>query len=872
MEDSRVNNTLSVEYVESKLEDFLSDLNSNIRISMLSFNQADKERMKYLFVKLKISVKDTLRELQVHNRENYEFLCGLCDKKIFIELGNANVWDSLQTHEHFEQLYVDFLTARLQLDSESDMAMASDSNTDSSIEQPEKEPSGNASGTLSTSVQGSSSSRLDKADVNNFRFNFPLEKNHSEIKNKIYPSNLMTYVRSYDRVQDFTIQRAGPMRASCLICPCEMNGIRVSKFILANHAMGQKHMKAASNPEVLKILQNFHLSWLKEETNIQAHQVFFRPKTFNHLTCLLCHNSLEGKDLKAHIKGDKHKKNVLDLVEKNNPNYLANLQIEVYGITQEKVQLNGKEARPGRRFIPTRRKSTKPLELDTREDSPEPEVHNIIKAVNDMSSVDLLKLLPNRMKNDLQFLEMVIKGKQSSINCRLCDCTIPEDLRALMAHLAASILHIQQRNQKYTYFCEICNVRINSEQSWIQHDFGGPRHKSMAESRKLRVTEYECTTCNAVIFGDELSLTRHVAGTRKRGKKEAKRLPVGVMALFKSKQAILSEADRLVAETEELVALNSMRECCADLERSLNEVFEQCKVYPFGSRISGIGNKDSDLDVFVDVGDMYLGLQLQDPPDQVQLIRRAAKAFRNMKVYTELVQITTARTPILRLYHKPTEIACDLSFRHGLSVENTKFLRLCLELQPVVKQCILLLKRWVGFIGFEKVITYAFALMAIFYLQTNHYLPSVATVRKMSKGEPLVIGGWKTISNCPPVGEIRGCVKTYPDTVDVLLKEFFAYYGKFDFNNYVVCPLVGYTVQKSKFMEDNGRQLPAEMEPYLQQLENAEYELFRANAFMCIQDPFDLSHNLTKAAQRGTVQKFQTMCALTLKFLEGGNA
>lgn len=84
----------------------------------------------------------------------------------------------------------------------------------------------------------------------------------------------------------------------------------------------------------------------------------------------------------------------------------------------------------------------------------------------------------------------------------------------------------------------------------------------------------------------------------------------------------------------------------------------------------------SDLDVFLDVGDMYDGNKDQDSMSQVQLVRKAAQTLAKYREeFKDVFQIPTARTPIVKFHHVSTGIDCDVSFRHGLSVENTKFLR-----------------------------------------------------------------------------------------------------------------------------------------------------------------------------------------------------
>lgn len=84
-----------------------------------------------------------------------------------------------------------------------------------------------------------------------------------------------------------------------------------------------------------------------------------------------------------------------------------------------------------------------------------------------------------------------------------------------------------------------------------------------------------------------------------------------------------------------------------------------------------------------------------------------------------------------------------------------------------------------------------------------------------------------------------------------------------------MCPLLGETIKKTEFLEkEDGSCLPDAMISYIQKLNcDEDPELFRANAEMCIQDPFDLSHNLTKACQLNFVTEFKTMCNLTVNHM-----
>lgn len=58
------------------------------------------------------------------------------------------------------------------------------------------------------------------------------------------------------------------------------------------------------------------------------------------------------------------------------------------------------------------------------------------------------------------------------------------------------------------------------------------------------------------------------------------------------------------------------------------------------------------------------------------------------------------------------------------------------------------------------------------------------------------------------------------------------------------------------------------MKSYVQRIQTENGEQFRGLTPFCIQDPFDLSHNLTKACQHGTITRLKALCTLSYEFLD----
>ncbi|KAJ8927156.1 hypothetical protein NQ314_020429 [Rhamnusium bicolor] len=749
---------LSANDVKAKVFEFSQFLNSVGRLSLLKCDKTECDEFVFLLLMIKKSIKHALSELgQSHIKKKYNYVCCECKECIDID-PKQNFWSCLQNHDHFEELYCKFLNgtldtipeniANIPLDEHTVYVDAnpvtgasnesneinndlSNENTDSGIDNENCEIDHNEM--PNSTVKYNSS---NEENVNSFRFNFILECDDI-IKNKIYPESLMKEVRKVDKIREFTIQRAGPARAVCLLCPCDLiSKSKVSKMPLMDHSMGQRHLRMASNPANISALRIYHDTWLNLELNYQAHQVYFRPDISSTFNCVLCNSFINRKKVLAHIQTDPHRKLVLETFERrSNAFYLTEMQVQVYGVNLDRIEAKDNKIKKEEAVKTISHEKT---DSDSSPSSDSKEFqHNIIKSVENSTSAHVLDLLPNRFKDHLK----VLKDKEV-------------------------------------------------------------------------------------------------------------KLPEPVKKMFKSLKVIEDDGQKMTLEANDTLKYNQLtKDCCTKLEVTLNVAFQGCKAHPFGSRISGLGNKYSDLDVFIDTGKMYTGYKNQDPLSQVQLVRKAAGILsKHKEEFQDVFQIPTARTPIA-------------------------WFKFCLDLQPIAQPFILLLKKWSEHNNLtEHITTYALAIMAIFYLQINNYLLSVKKLRELNPKEPMVINGWETINYTMPLDEMKSYIKPYPHNVSKLLKNFFGYYAKFPYPKDVICPLLGCTIPKKNFYEGSiGEKLPEEMKSYVIQLQSEEPEQFRAMTPFCIQDPFDLSHNLTKACQLGTANKFKILCDLTFKHLDSIN-
>ncbi|CAH1994292.1 unnamed protein product [Acanthoscelides obtectus] len=891
-----------------KVSEVFRNLLISCRMSMSTVKEVDCVELDFILRDIKKQITEILKENEGKQMfiSNY-YKCSKCDVIIYTD-DKKNVWEYLQCHSHFEDMYCEALTYSTEFKTEGPELSLNDSNIENMTDiEEEKSNLSDSEIHVDTTVVDmeidmndvGSSGVLDENgpdnDVNSFRFNFDLHYDET-ISSKLYPQGLEKAVQKIDRCKDPTIQRISGSRVVCLLCGVNINSrTRISKAAILDHVMGQKHLGLSFSEQNIDALRRYHELWLNFDCNYQAHQVFFLPRGYS-LACRLC-KTMEKACVKYdytivrnHIDSETHKNRLIKITE-TNPKlyYLAYEQAQVYNMSNEEMDKMFNLSTDGK----SKKKSEKQHNKNSDSDSsisadPSNEVtskaksekgnkleiksHNIIKSVGAEGSNHVLDLLPNRFKNHHLFLLVTADG----IQCKACDVTLNKDVDVVRKHIK-NLQHYRMtglKPEKYDYYCEICNIKIEAEDLWQKHfEIGPNNHINMAESRKPRVTEYECTVCNTVIFGDELSLARHLSvksGKKKKQQKEMK-LPDAVKKMFLSKEFINFQSRNLTnAANQTAESSDCTHYCCERLEAALSTFFPDCKAFPFGSRISGLGHAFSDLDIFIDTGNMYTGTKNQDTQSQATIVRKVANLLGKSKLeFQDISRIVGARTPIVQVFHAPTNIDCDLSFKHGLSVENTNFLRFCIDLQPITQPLILIIKEWSEMNNFKEhdhVSNYALSMMVIFYLQTERHLLSIKKLRELNKGSNPVINGWEAVSYKIPLSQMLQYVKPCDKSITELLKDFFNYYSTFHYDTDVVCPLLGHTVRKTVF--ENTSCLPPEMKSYVNKLQSGDPELFRYTSSFCVQDPFDLSHNLSKAWTSATVNKFKALCNLSVQHLD----
>ncbi|XP_057368026.1 terminal uridylyltransferase 4-like [Daphnia carinata] len=262
-----------------------------------------------------------------------------------------------------------------------------------------------------------------------------------------------------------------------------------------------------------------------------------------------------------------------------------------------------------------------------------------------------------------------------------------------------------------------------------------------------------------------------------------------------------------------------------ELETHIRGDYPDAVLSMFGSSCNGFGFADSDVDLCLTFESNKDGKGI----DFVAVVKKLAKSLRRNRFFCDIVPISSAKVPIVKLRHRPTGLESDISLYNQLGKRNSQLLATYCAIDTRVRilgyMAKLLAKQCeIGDASRGSLSSYAYTLMVIHYLQqvTPPVIPVLQEIKfEGSDREKYMVEGWDTwfFENTEDLGRVwphHGANREPPST---LWLGFLLYYAKlFDYRLQVV----------------SIRQLKP---------------LFRLEKMwtdrpIAIEDPFDLSHNL----------------------------
>ncbi len=285
------------------------------------------------------------------------------------------------------------------------------------------------------------------------------------------------------------------------------------------------------------------------------------------------------------------------------------------------------------------------------------------------------------------------------------------------------------------------------------------------------------------------------------------------------------------------------------LQEILCENGFNCVLHIFGSTLNKLGFRDTDIDIFIELP------QKENIKEKIKFSDAVIHLNRIHSILTQSLGFVIRkpiakplmRCPLIRVDFsnisqnlKNRGIICDLNLSNALSLRNTKLIRLFCDIEPRFQALATILRYWAkmnGFISSTQFSSYAFTQLVIFFCQNTSppLLPSVDNLRQLAK-ESLLVNGWEC-SFCDDHNLIEKSKNK--QTVIELFAQFFKFYSKFDFSSQIISTKSGSSQQKDFIFKQN--------------IYN-----FQIKPFCCIEDPFDLNHNITERLSENSFHKFIT--------------
>eukprot|EP00039_Didymoeca_costata_P011809 m.166986 g.166986 ORF g.166986 m.166986 type:complete len:962 (+) comp15299_c0_seq4:100-2985(+) len=212
----------------------------------------------------------------------------------------------------------------------------------------------------------------------------------------------------------------------------------------------------------------------------------------------------------------------------------------------------------------------------------------------------------------------------------------------------------------------------------------------------------------------------------------------------------------------------------------------------------------------------------------------------------QVMPLPKARVPVVKFLDTVTKVSCDVCLDNRLACENTRLLRTYTEIDGRVRRMVVFVKYWAKQRGVNSpykgtLSSYAYVLLVIFFLQNRPepIVPVLQQMRVPGNEGPHLINGHNCYF-CDDLAYIQsrgfGVNSRNTETIGELLIGFYSWLANgFNYKENIVSIRTGQALLKTDkewTIKNNTR--------------NDRY-------WWCIEDPFELSHNLGRVADQGSL-------------------
>ncbi|KAG8131024.1 putative Poly(A) RNA polymerase GLD2 protein [Naja naja] len=276
---------------------------------------------------------------------------------------------------------------------------------------------------------------------------------------------------------------------------------------------------------------------------------------------------------------------------------------------------------------------------------------------------------------------------------------------------------------------------------------------------------------------------------------------------------------------QQIYDLNKKEVCRTQLQREIQQIFPNSRLFLVGSSLNGFGTRSSD-------GDLCLVIK-EEPMNQKTEARHILSVLqkhfcRKLSNYIDRPQLIRAKVPIVNC------MDFDLNVNNVAGIRNTFLLRTYAYIENRVRPLALVVKKWANFHGINDASrgtlnSYSLVLMVLHYLQTlpEPILPSLQKTYPESFDSTMQL---HLVHRAPCT--IPPYISKNQSTLGDLLLGFLKYYAtEFDWNNQMISVREGKAIPR---------------------LDGIEWR----NKFICIEEPFDRTNTARAVHEK---QKFDVI-------------
>ncbi|NXL52681.1 GLD2 polymerase, partial [Podilymbus podiceps] len=183
--------------------------------------------------------------------------------------------------------------------------------------------------------------------------------------------------------------------------------------------------------------------------------------------------------------------------------------------------------------------------------------------------------------------------------------------------------------------------------------------------------------------------------------------------------------------------LNRKELCRTQLQREIQRIFPQSRLFLVGSSLNGFGTRSSDGDLCLVVKEEPVSnlkkYTVNQKTEARHILSLVQKLFSTKLCnYIERPQLIRAKVPIVKFRDKVSCVEFDLNVNNVVGIRNTFLLRTYAHIENRVRPLVLVVKKWASFHDINDasrgtLSSYSLVLMVLHYLQTlpEPILPSL---------------------------------------------------------------------------------------------------------------------------------------------------